>query len=286
MQAVFISRNITFGRPTKPSVLYNRIEPSKPLYTCRESRVLEHVMNRHSIIPLLAVCLALAGCASTAATPPDNQSIDEPVALPLPAEAESTVIVTGGSVEGTALWGDTPLSGASIELLPDDWRITGNETAIASTTSDNEGKFSITDVPTGEWSLVASWPNGERSSGGTPVVTVVAGQTITDTVVRLERPIRLIEPSLSEPGSSTPTLRWEPIEGIDSYRVLFIDMGTSEAVAQRIVTDTTMTVAEGLLQPSRNYTVVISGMNADGSMPLASFTGEYVVADVPPASTE
>lgn len=243
-------------------------------------------MNRHSIIPLLAVCLALAGCASTAATPPDNQSIDEPVALPLPAEAESTVIVTGGSVEGTALWGDAPLSGASIELLPDDWRVTGNETAVASTTSGNDGKFSMSNVPTGEWSVVASWPNGERSSGGTPVITVVAGQTITDTVVRLERPIRLIEPNLIEPGGTTPTLRWEPIEGIDNYRVLLIDMGTSEAVVQDSVTSTSMTVAEGLLQPSRSYTLVISGMSPDGSWPLASFTGEYVVADVPPASTQ
>lgn len=224
---------------------------------------------------LCIVILAIAGCSSRPATPPVGET---PVALPLPSEAESTVMVSGGSVTGTAFWGDAPLADARIELLPDDWRVTGDETAVGSATSDADGQYTITNVPTGEWSVVAYWPDGERSEGGTPVVDVVAGHTVADTIVRLERSITLLEPDLSQPGSATPTIRWEPIDGIDTYRVLLIDMGTTEAVVQEMVSGDQLAVAEGMLQPSRSYTLVISGMDAAGEMPLASFTGEYDVA--------
>jgi hypothetical protein len=199
----------------------------------------------------------------------------------LPEDAEATEFVTGGSVTGTAFWGDAPLPGALIELRADDWRVTGDETAVAEGVAGADGQFMITDVPAGEWSVVARWPEGDLSAGGTPVVTVSEGQGVTDVVVRLERAISLLEPDLSQPGSASPTIRWESIPDIDVYRVLLIDTGTTEAVVQEMVEGDNLTVAEGLLQPSRSYTLVISGMSADETQTLANFTGEYEVAETP-----
>jgi hypothetical protein len=226
------------------------------------------------------VALVLIGCGTT--TPPaNNEPTPEPALLPLPEEAEATVFVTAGSVSGTAFWGQTPLPGALIELRADDWRVTGDETAIAQAEAGPDGRFVITDVPAGEWSIVGRWPEGELSQGGSPVVTVSEGQGVTDVVVRLERAISLLEPDLSQPGGLTPTIQWEALSGLDSYRVLLIDMGTSEAVVEEIVEGDSLTVAEGLLQPSRTYTLVISGFSQGETEPLANFTGEYDVAEAP-----
>jgi hypothetical protein len=232
------------------------------------------------LFALLLVVFALVGCGTN--TPPDvGEPTQEPEALPLPEEAEATEFVTGGSVTGTAFWGDTPLPGALIELRADDWRVTGDETAIAQAEAGPDGLFVITDVPAGEWSVVARWAEGDLSAGGTPVVTVSEGQGVTDVVIRLERPISLLEPDLSQPGGASPTIRWETIPDVDVYRVMLIDMGTSEAVVEEMVEGDNLTVAEGLLQPSRSYTLVISGMNADGTQTLANFTGEYQTGEAP-----
>jgi hypothetical protein len=234
------------------------------------------------IVPFLLVALVIVGCGTN--TPPAvEEPTQEPEALPLPEEAEATVFVTGGSVAGTAFWGNDPLPGALIELRADDWRVTGDETAVAEGEAGVDGQFVITDVPAGEWSVVARWPEGELSAGGTPVVTVSEGQGVNDVVVRLERAMTLLEPDLSQPGGDSPTIRWEPIADIDTYRVMLIDMGTTEAVVQEMVNGDSLTVAGGLLQPSRRYTLVISGMSADETQTqtLANFTGEYVVAEAP-----
>jgi hypothetical protein len=232
------------------------------------------------LFALLLVVFALTGCG-TNTTPGDGEPTQQPEALPLPEEAEATEFVTGGSVTGTAFWGDAPLAGALIELRAGDWRVTGDETAVAQGEAGADGQFMITDVPSGEWSVVARWPEGELSAGGTPVVTVSEGHGVSDVVVRLERAMTLLEPDLSQPGGDSPTIRWEPIPDIETYRVMLIDMGTTEAVVQELVSGDSFTVAEGLLQPSRGYTLVISGMSADGAQTLANFTGEYLVAEAP-----
>ncbi len=232
-----------------------------------------------SLMLWIVVALLLIGCGTT--PPASNEPTQEPEALPLPDEAEATTSVTAGSVSGTAFWGQTPLPGALIELRADDWRVTGDETAVAQAAAGPDGQFVITDVPAGEWSVVARWPEGELSEGGTPVVVVSEGQAVTDVVVRLERAMSLLEPELSQPGSVTPTIRWETLAGIDVYRVLLIDMGTTEAVVQELVEGDSLTVAEGLLQPSRSYTLVISGMSSDETQTLANFTGEYATAATP-----
>lgn len=237
-------------------------------------------LRMFTFLTLLVFTLALMGCG-TNATPQSDQPTQEPEALPVPEEADATVFVTGGSVTGIAYWGDEPLAGALVELRPDDWRVTGNETAVAQTEAGPDGRFMLTDVPAGEWSVVGRWPDGTLSAGGTQVVTVSEGQGVNDAVVRLEHAINLLEPDLSQPGSATPTVRWESIPGIDTYRVMFIDMGTTEAVVQEMVEGDSLTVADGLLQPSRRYTVVISGMSADETQTLANFTGEYEVAATP-----
>lgn len=240
-------------------------------------------MSKRTILLTLNVLLLclVAGCAGAGDAEP-GPAAETPVALPRPAEAEATAFVTGGSVTGTALWGVAPAPGATVELRSDEWRMTGDETAVTSAVADAEGRFMLTDVPAGEWSVVALWPDGTLSTGGTPVVTVTEGQGINDVIVRLERPITLLEPDLSQPGNATPTFRWTPIDGIATYRVLLIDMGTAAAVVEGSVTSDSLTVAEGVLEPSRRYTVVISGMDEASGEPLASFTGEYGVLGAEP----
>lgn len=240
-------------------------------------------MKRQYIFKLVAMLLMahlLIGCGAEAPLNSDEPT-GTPELLPLPEEAEATVVVTGGSVTGTAYWGDDPLPGALIELRADDWRVTGDETAVAQAEAGMDGQFAVTDVPAGEWSVVARWPEGELSAGGTPVVTVSQGQGVNDVVVRLERSMTLLEPDLSRPGGATPVIRWEVIPGIDVYRVLLIDMGTTEAVVESLVEGDSLAVDEGALQPGRIYTLVISGMSADETQTLANFTGNYEVAGTP-----
>lgn len=224
---------------------------------------------------LLLVFATLMGCDSTTGAPDDAATAESPVALPEPDEAEATVFVTGGSVTGTAFWGTEPLPGARVELRSDEWRISGDETAVAEGETDAAGRFMLTDVPPGEWSIVAFFPDGELSAGGTPVVTVTQGQGIDAAVVRLEREMVLLAPDLAEPGVATPTLRWEPLDGVPLYRVMLIHMGTTEAVVQEMVSGDSLTVADGVLEPGVRYTIVISGMAEAGGEPLANFTGEY-----------
>lgn len=218
--------------------------------------------------------------------PPQAPSSIAPSPTPLPPTAipTETAIPTGESLAGIALWGEEPVSGARLELRAVDWRATGDEAAVATATSGAAGQFLFVNPPVGEFSLVAVWPDGEPSRGGTPAVTIEAGQTLSDQIVKLEHGLTLVEPDLSAPVATLPTFTWEPLEGIPGYRVLVIDAGTTEAVVQEEVSGDSLQVTDQL-SPSREYTLVISAINADGTETLANLTGSFVTQDtlsVPP----
>lgn len=212
---------------------------------------------------------------------------EEPRATVTPPTATATpipVTPTGESLSGVALWGNEPVADARLELRAVDWRVTGDETAIASATAGAAGQFLFAGPPVGEYSLVAYWPDGEFSQGGTPVVTIGPDQTIAGQAIKLERGLTLLEPDLSEPVATLPGFAWEPLEGIMSYRVRVIDGGTTEAVVEEVVTEPALTVTEQL-EPARDYRLAISALSPDGSETLANVEADFRTQDtlsVPP----
>lgn len=242
---------------------------------------------------LLAALLLLAACGGAsieqgAAPTPGPAEPTTPALSPVTPGSEAaapntaadsgkgTATISGASLSGQAVWGDTPVAGATIELRASDWRASGSDAALASTQTDERGTYAFERLPPGEYSVVALWPTGEVSVGGTPVVTITGDEAITDTLLRLERAITLLEPQPGEPVGATPTIRWQAVEGVATYRVMVIDIGTSEAVVQEEVTGESLSIEEAL-EPSRSYTLVVSGVGPDGGEPLASATLEFTV---------
>jgi len=216
---------------------------------------------------------ALPTAGALASVTPGNSAATVPVPTAVP---DASPAAGGASLRGQALWGDEPVAGALIELRAPDWRASGDENAVARATTDEAGNYSFTDVPPGEYSVVAIWPTGEPSAGGTPAVTLAAGAAAADTLLQLERTITLLEPLADQPVGQSPAIRWEPVEGIANYRILIIDKGTSAAVVEEDVAGDSLTVAESLA-PGRDYTLVVSGVGEDGR-PLANATLEFSVS--------
>lgn len=250
------------------------------------------VMKNYSLLVFVFVVgLVFTACSGTTRneievtpTQPPPTKTSSPTALPPTAIPTATPLPTGISLAGVALWGQEPVPGARIELRAVDWRVTGDESAAATSTTGAAGQFLFINPPVGEFSLVAVWPDGEPSRGGTPAVTIEAGQTLSDQIIKLEHGLTLVMPDLSAPVATLPTFSWEPLDGIPGYRVLVIDSGTTEAVVQEEVSGDTLQVTEQL-SPSREYTLVISAINADGTETLANLTGNFVTQEtlsVPP----
>ncbi len=213
---------------------------------------------------------ALPTAGALASVTPEGSATAAPAATPV---ADASPVTGGASLSGQALWGDEPVVGALIELRAPDWRASGDENAAARATTDETGSYSFTDVTPGEYSVVAIWPTGEISAGGTPVVTLAPGAAAADTRLQLERTITLLEPRPGEPVGQSPAIRWQPVEGITTYRVMVIDKGTSAAVVEENVDGDSLTVAEPL-ETGRDYTLVVSGMGPAGE-PLANATLDF-----------
>jgi hypothetical protein len=239
------------------------------------------------LVFVLVVGLVLTACSGATGnenqvtpTQPPPTITPSPTPLPPTAMPAATPPPTGASLAGVALWGQEPVPGARLELRAVDWRLTGDETAAATATTGAAGQFLFANPPVGEFSLVAIWPDGELSLGGTPAVTIEEGQTLPDQTIRLERGLTLVEPDLTLPVTTLPVFSWESLDGISAYRVLLIDSGTTEAVVETEVTTNSLAVADQL-QPSREYTLVISALNADGSESLANLQAGFVTQDTP-----
>ncbi len=207
---------------------------------------------------------------ATPAPPPTATATAAPTALPTPVPV---------ALSGRVLWGTAPVAGAVVELRAPDWRITGDETALVSVRAGAAGQYLLVGIPPGEYSVVAVWPDEMPSAGGTPAVVLEPGQSVSDLTLKLEKPLTLLEPDIGQPVPTLPTILWEPLAGIDRYRVWIIDKGTTEAVVETVVTGDRLDVVDQL-QPSRDYTLVVSG-RSDSDDPLADVTVDFVTAETP-----
>jgi hypothetical protein len=171
------------------------------------------------------------------------------------------------------LWGEQPVAGAVVELRAPDWRVTGDETAAARVTAGAAGQFLLAAVPPGEYAVVAVWPDGAPSAGGTPAVVLEPGQSVHDLTLRLEQPLTLLEPDTGQPVPTLPTIRWEPLDGLDTYRVRIIDRGTTELLVDEVVSGDRLDVYDQLAT-SRDYTLVVNALGP-GDEPLAGATADF-----------
>lgn len=240
------------------------------------------------LFALLLILLLTVACGEAAPTPtaepPTAAPTDAPPTATAPpptptAEPSPTPTAVPASVSGVVLWGNEPVAAAVVELRAPDWRETGDETAAARVTTGAAGQFLLAAVPAGEYSVVALWPDGAPSAGGTPAVVLEPGQAVHDLTLQLEQPLTLLEPDTGVPVATLPTIRWEPLDDRDTYRVWIIDRGTTELLVDAVVTGDRLDVAEPL-ETSRDYTLVVSALG-DGDTTLANATVHFTTADTP-----
>lgn len=242
-----------------------------------------------ALLAALLFALALSACRETTAPPtaeppttvpatasPTATATPPPTATPEPSPTPTAV---PASISGRVLWGNEPVAAAVVELRAPDWRVTGDETAAARVTAGAAGQFLLAAVPPGEYSVVAVWPDGAPSAGGTPAVLLEPGQAVHDLTLRLERPLTLLEPDLGQAVATLPTIRWELLDDLDTYRVWIIDRGTTELLLNEIVSGDRLDVYAPL-QTARDYTLVVSALGA-GETPLASTTADFTTAETP-----
>lgn len=75
--------------------------------------------------------------------------------------------------------------------------------------------------------------------------------------------LRLLAPDLTQPIESPLDVRWEALAEAATYRVVIVDMGTSELVFQQDVAATSLT-AQPALKPAHGYSLSIAGLDAQG----------------------
>jgi hypothetical protein len=241
--------------------------------------------NRHRLFLLFSLVLSLlllAACggetpaptppptALPTATPPPPTATPPPTNTPEPSPTPTAV---PASISGRVLWGEGPVAGAVVELRAPDWRVTGDETAAGRVTAGAAGQFLLAAVAPGEYSVVAVWPDGTPSAGGTPAVVLEPGQSVHDLTLRLERPLTLLEPDTGQPVPTLPTIRWEPLDDLDTYRVWIIDRGTTELLVDEVVSGDRLDVIDQLATGT-DYTLVVSALGP-GDEPLASATADF-----------
>jgi hypothetical protein len=200
----------------------------------------------------LAAVVALLAAACAPATPT--------------AESEAGADA-GGVLAGTVTFGAAPVPGARVELRPPGWQAMP-EVVAAEAVADANGQFVLEHPPVGEFTVVGVFPDGERDEGGWPQVIIAPDQAITGLVVPLERALTLLEPTSGAQVAEAPTLTWQAFEGAAQYRVMVIDAGTTELLADETVSGPSLTVAAAL-QPGRTYEWRVNALSLDGTL-LAS----------------
>jgi hypothetical protein len=245
------------------------------------------------LIATMVLSILLAGCETNEPTVvPSNEATPllptgTPASTPTPTTAVPTAVIitpTGESLSGVVLWGNEPVVGARVELRAADWRTAGERDPYVAATTGAAGQFLFANPPVGEYALVAVWPDGETTYGSTPVVTIGAGQSLTDQEIKIERGLVLNEPDINEPAETLPTFTWDSMPGASTYRVLIIDTGTTEPVVDLETVENTLTLVDQL-QSDHSYTAVITALNADRTETVANVRADFVTQDklsVPP----
>jgi hypothetical protein len=181
----------------------------------------------------------------------------------------------GPTIHGQVLWGAQLVPGAVVELRDGAWA-SDSATVLGETTADASGLFTMTAAPVGEYGLVALWPDGSANMAAVTPVEITAGEDLTDVRVWLAKEMRLLEPSSGALVEGAPTLRWQPLEGASHYRVMVIDAGTTELVADEQIEEVEFTVTAALT-PGRSYQWLAQGLDEDGML-LGEVDSTFTVA--------
>ncbi|MEZ4518814.1 MAG: carboxypeptidase-like regulatory domain-containing protein [Chloroflexota bacterium] len=244
-------------------------------------------LNRSlTLLSLLVLTALFASCGGTDPAPTAEPPIPtptipptdtpQPTATPMPTATPTAV---PAAINGRVLWGQEPVPGAIIELRALDWRETGDETAVTSTTTGAAGQFLLASVPPGEYDIVAVWPDGTLGEGSSQHVALEPGGGVNDLTLKLERPLTLLEPDLSQPAATLPTILWEMLDEIPTYRVLITDRETDEPVIDQIISGDRLDIYDQL-QPSHDYSLVVSALGP-GEEVLARYTGAFTTVETP-----
>jgi hypothetical protein len=239
------------------------------------------------ITMLLLVTLMLASSLHTTyAAPPGSFTVYLPLVIssmptavtPTPSNtpeptATNTPVIGFGAATGRILWNDQPLAGVTVKLCTNWSLIGGCKTQAYTAVSGDDGRYTITDIPAGEYDF-ATKLFGQVETGWLNInVTVVVGQTVTIPDVNvIKYDLKLISPiDHATVTTTTPTLTWEAYPGAAFYKVY-----VQNVVSFEKVTTCQYTIANPLA--AGEYYWIIYAYNAAGTQIAKSGGYHFVVA--------
>lgn len=237
------------------------------------------------ILMLLFMALMLASSLQiTYAAPPGSFTVYLPLVIsskptavtPIPSNtpeptATNTPVIGFGAATGRILWNDQPMAGVMVKLCTD-WSIVGGcKTQAYTAISGDDGRYTITDIPAGEYDFATKLPDQNNETGWLGLtVSVVAGQTVTVRDVDvIKYDLKLISPNNHATVTTTPTLTWEAYSGAAFYKVY-----VQNVVSFEKVTTSQYTIANPLA--AGEYYWSIYAYNAAGTQ-IAKSGGYYFV---------
>jgi hypothetical protein len=181
--------------------------------------------------------------------------------------AAATVAVTGRqgtSVVGRVVWDASPVANAGIEIKnPGNYYTT---LVLVRTTTGPDGRFSITDPPTGDLYIYAVAPSSEYMDwAGRPVTISIGAQTDVGDLA-LSKKMQLLSPASGAiVSTTTPVLRWSAFPGATKYTVSVFNNRTSERKFLQTTANTEATV-DPPLQRGEEYQWGVYAENARGQI--------------------
>ena len=108
-------------------------------------------------------------------------------------------------------------------------------------------------------------------------VQIAAGADLTDVTVRLAKQIVLVEPPAGAVVESAPILRWQPLPGALTYRVMLIDAGTTELLVDERIEATEYPITTALTS-GRTYQWLAQGLIEEDVL-LGEVDSTFTLAD-------
>jgi hypothetical protein len=215
--------------------------------------------------------------ASMPTTTLENSPTPPPVVednpeMSTPTNAEVIPASGTGTAVGQILWNGQGMSGVTVKLCTDWGMFGGCKTTEYQAITDKDGRYTITELPAGDYDFVTKIPDQEKETGWIGMnVTVADGQTVTirdANVIKYD--LKITSPNQDATVSSnTPTLTWEAYPGAEYYKVYVADAVMFEKVSALQYLISTP------LAPGKYYWSV-NAYNANG-IEIAESSGRYFV---------
>ena len=158
-----------------------------------------------------------------------------------------------GAVQGLIRWNEKPIAEVTVEFCSD-WRASGCTSTAYTAVTDKDGRYNITDIPSGKYVLFTQLPGERKVSWLNGSIQIESGQSSTEiTVDVVKHDARLVSPvDRSKLSTSMPVLTWQAYPGAAFYEVAV----TREAGYKQICLDrasTTEYTIAAPLEPGRYY---------------------------------